>query len=161
MLREPSINFREASGGDGNRKSFDLGLAVALAGCAFEAYNEPEGAEGYKELALNGTTTTYVDRCACTQLLQAGLCRRVFFICDGLSHGYRGSGSLLRAFLQEKMAGLLMVHLESATNLPARDVWGTSDPYVEFTIGGSSYRSKTIMRELNPTWDEAFYLYVR
>lgn len=45
---------------------FDLALAVALAGAAFEAYLVPTGAEGRQEVAVNGTETTYTDRCACT-----------------------------------------------------------------------------------------------
>jgi hypothetical protein len=41
---------------------FDLGLAVALAGVAFESYLEPTGAEGYQEVSLSGCNTTYTDR---------------------------------------------------------------------------------------------------
>jgi len=32
---------------------------------------------------------------------------------------------------------------------------GTSDPYVKFKVGGKTvYRSRTVMRNLNPRWDE-------
>jgi len=42
---------------------FDLPLAVALAGAAFEAYLEPLGAvEGLQEASASGTRTTYTDR---------------------------------------------------------------------------------------------------
>jgi hypothetical protein len=58
--------------------SFDIGLAIALAGCAFEAYNEPEGADGFKEVALNGTTTTYVNRYG-----ELGTQDHIGFSCDG------------------------------------------------------------------------------
>jgi C2 domain len=54
-----------------------------------------------------------------------------------------------------------MVHLESASNLAARDVWGSSDPYAVFTLGRSTHRSAAVMRDLNPKWDETFVLYVR
>lgn len=41
---------------------FQVALGISLAGCAFESYNEPQGAEGYQEFAVNGTETTYVNR---------------------------------------------------------------------------------------------------
>ena len=51
--------------------SFDVATAIALAGCAFESYNEPVGVvEGYQEWSINGTYTTYVDRFAlCTHFI--------------------------------------------------------------------------------------------
>lgn len=34
---------------------------------------------------------------------------------------------------------------------------GTSDPYVKFKVGGRLlYKSKTVHKDLNPVWDEAF-----
>ena len=43
--------------------AFDVATAIALAGCAFESYNEPAGVpEALKEWSVNGTYTTYVDR---------------------------------------------------------------------------------------------------
>ncbi|CAL8471597.1 g11139 [Coccomyxa elongata] len=108
--------------------SFDVATAIALAGCAFESYNEPVGvAEGYQEWSINGTYTTYVDR----------------------------------EFIKETLAGMLEVHLKSATGLPARDLWGSSDPYAVVTVGESAGRSRVIDRNLNPVWDEKFQLYVR
>lgn len=44
--------------------AFDWQLALALAGCAFEAYNELEAEEGspcLKMRSLGGTETTFVD----------------------------------------------------------------------------------------------------
>lgn len=36
---------------------------------------------------------------------------------------------------------------------------GTSDPYVKFKISGRLlYKSKTVYRDLNPSWDETFTL---
>jgi hypothetical protein len=41
--------------------SFDLPLAVSLAYTSFEAYLQPIGAEGYEDIAFNGTKTTFAD----------------------------------------------------------------------------------------------------
>lgn len=61
--------------------SFDVATAIALAGCAFESYNEPIGVvEGYQEWSINGTYTTYVDRfavCASFQMRMQACCRRM------------------------------------------------------------------------------------
>lgn len=36
---------------------------------------------------------------------------------------------------------------------------GTSDPYVKFKVGGKLvHKSKTVYKDLNPTWDETFTL---
>ncbi|XP_050073733.1 multiple C2 and transmembrane domain-containing protein isoform X1 [Anopheles maculipalpis] len=51
----------------------------------------------------------------------------------------------------------LRVHLISGHGLVAMDKSGTSDPYVKFKIGGRLlYKSKTVHKDLNPTWDETF-----
>lgn len=53
---------------------------------------------------------------------------------------------------------MLLVWLDSATNLPAMDLIGTSDPYVIFNIDppyistDRQQRSSTIMKTLNPKW---------
>lgn len=53
----------QASTDDEQSINFDVATAIALAGCAFESYNEPVGVvEGYQEWSINGTYTTYVDR---------------------------------------------------------------------------------------------------
>ena len=42
---------------------FNVATAIALAGCAFESYNEPtQVASKLQEKSTNGTMTTYVDR---------------------------------------------------------------------------------------------------
>lgn len=48
---------------------FDVGLAIALAGCAFEAYNDPTGVSpDLREIAVNGTAVTYISQCAALSL---------------------------------------------------------------------------------------------
>ena len=42
---------------------FDVATAIALAGCAFESYNEPKRVSSkFQEKSRNGTITTYIDR---------------------------------------------------------------------------------------------------
>lgn len=49
------------------------------------------------------------------------------------------------------------MHLVSGHNLTAMDKSGTSDPYVKFKSGSRLlYKSKTVRKELNPTFDEVF-----
>jgi Ca2+-dependent lipid-binding protein len=51
----------------------------------------------------------------------------------------------------------LKVHLINGRNLTAMDKSGTSDPYVKFKLGSRLlYKSKTVHKELNPTFDEMF-----
>ena len=52
--------------------------------------------------------------------------------------------------------GSLEVHVISAANLMAKDRGGTSDPYVLLELAGTKHRTKTIDKELNPSWDERF-----
>ncbi len=42
---------------------FDVGLAIALGGCAFEAYNDPTGVpDALRDVARNGTAVTFIER---------------------------------------------------------------------------------------------------
>ncbi|KAK8403176.1 hypothetical protein O3P69_000995 [Scylla paramamosain] len=69
----------------------------------------------------------------------------------------------------------LHIHLKRGQDLVARDACGkllpqyssyqsgettragTSDPYVKFKVAGKlAYKSKTVYKDLNPTWDESF-----
>nr|XP_053641517.1 multiple C2 and transmembrane domain-containing protein-like isoform X6 [Cherax quadricarinatus] len=51
----------------------------------------------------------------------------------------------------------LHVHLKRGEDLVARDACGTSDPYVKFKVQGKLvYKSKTVYKDLNPSWDESF-----
>lgn len=51
----------------------------------------------------------------------------------------------------------LKVHLVSGINLVPMDRSGTSDPYVKFKLGSRLlYKSKTVHKDLNPSFDEVF-----
>ncbi|XP_044745710.1 multiple C2 and transmembrane domain-containing protein-like isoform X2 [Coccinella septempunctata] len=61
------------------------------------------------------------------------------------------------AALKEHSFFQLKVHLRRGLRLTAMDKNGLSDPYVKFKVSGNLlYKSKTISRDLNPTWDEHF-----
>ena len=56
---------------------------------------------------------------------------------------------------------LLHVSLNSGKELVIRDASGTSDPYVKFKYKGKLvYKSNTIMKDLNPVWDESFQILI-
>ena len=44
----------------------------------------------------------------------------------------------------------------SATGLKSADLNGKSDPYVRLTLAGQQAKSKTLMKSLDPQWDETF-----
>ena len=52
-------SVEEAVSGTG----FDVATAIALAGCAFESYNEPTRVSAkFQERSTNSTVTTYIER---------------------------------------------------------------------------------------------------
>lgn len=55
---------------------------------------------------------------------------------------------------------MIRVHLLEAENLAQKDsflgIRGKSDPYAKVSIGLQHFRSRTIYKNLNPTWNEVF-----
>lgn len=57
---------------------------------------------------------------------------------------------------------LVTITLKEGRNLVIRDRCGTSDPYVKFKLDGKTfYKSKTVFKNLNPTWNETFSIPVK
>ena len=49
-------------------------------------------------------------------------------------------------------SGVLRVHLIKAENLVNKDTNGKSDPYAVLSVSSKSFRSETILNDLNPEW---------
>ena len=54
------------------------------------------------------------------------------------------------------MSCVLKVYLSHGSGLKQMDRNGKSDPYVDFTLGVATHRSKTVKRNLSPKWNECF-----
>ena len=57
---------------------------------------------------------------------------------------------------EQVSTGTLHVHLMRANGLKSMDRNGKSDPYVKLTLAGTTHKSKTIKKTLDPVWDETF-----
>lgn len=44
--------------------------------------------------------------------------------------------------------------------LPKDRRTGSSDPFCQITLGDETYKTEIMSRDLNPQWNEEFYLYV-
>uniref|UniRef100_A0AAY5LAJ1 Extended synaptotagmin-like protein 1b n=1 Tax=Esox lucius TaxID=8010 RepID=A0AAY5LAJ1_ESOLU len=72
------------------------------------------------------------------------------------------SGSASRIYINTVLRGVLRIHLLEGQNLVPKDnmiggmVKGKSDPYVKINIGGETFESRVINRNLNPTWNEMY-----
>ena len=60
-----------------------------------------------------------------------------------------------------EFCGLLIIRLIRATNLPAMDILGNTDAFVEFSLGERKCTSKTVKKSLNPSWNQTLMVNVR
>ena len=60
-----------------------------------------------------------------------------------------------------EFCGLLIIRLIRATNLPAMDMLGNTDAFVEFSLGERKCTSKTVKKSLNPSWNQTLMVNVR
>nr|GMD62939.1 uncharacterized protein LOC109176470 isoform X1 [Ipomoea batatas] len=68
---------------------------------------------------------------------------------------------LSESFVREIYDGQLFVKLKKGIDLPAMDLWGTSDPYVVIQLDSQVVKSKVKWGTKEPTWNEEFALNIK
>ncbi|TMW94736.1 hypothetical protein EJD97_009866 [Solanum chilense] len=68
---------------------------------------------------------------------------------------------LSESFVREIYDGQLFIKLKKGLNLPAMDLWGTSDPYVVLQLDSQVVKSKVKWGTKEPTWNEEFALNIK
>jgi Ca2+-dependent lipid-binding protein len=68
-------------------------------------------------------------------------------------HQKDGGGLSASAVPASKLAGLLLIHLEKASNLISADINGSSDPYIVLRVGRQQAITEVISGSLNPKFD--------
>ncbi|KAF3624465.1 putative small acidic protein 1-like [Capsicum annuum] len=68
---------------------------------------------------------------------------------------------LSELFVREIYDGQLFIKLKKGLNLPAMDLWGTSDPYVVLQLDSQVVKSKVKWGTKEPTWNEEFALNIK
>lgn len=84
-------------------------------------------------------------------------------IADGLGSdvgGFEGPRNSCEARAGAFFQGVIRAHLLEGEKLAQKDNFlglrGKSDPYAKVSIGLQHFRSRTIYKNLNPTWNEVF-----
>ncbi|KAG1369913.1 hypothetical protein COCNU_15G002790 [Cocos nucifera] len=70
--------------------------------------------------------------------------------------GYRGGAKISNTYDLVEQMEYLFVHIVKARNLPAMDITGSLDPYVEVRLGNFVGKTKHVEQNRNPEWDQVF-----
>ncbi|XP_046857153.1 protein unc-13 homolog B-like isoform X2 [Xenia sp. Carnegie-2017] len=113
--------------------------------------------EGYKQEAV---TNAIKERMRERQIVKEesfNIIRNVFQVENNLHEVYLQSAQKQILAGTSKWSAKLAITVVSAQGLIAKDKTGTSDPYVTVHVGRTKKRTKTILHELNPSWNETFH----